>query len=179
MKWNIDVTHGIAEFSVKHMMISTVKGHFRTLEGRGETNPDGTLKTAEVDIDAASIDTNMPSRDEHLRSPDFFDAANHPRITFRSTQIEQKGNDVTIVGDLTMRGVSKPVTLTGEVSATVKDPWGNQRAALSVDGKLNRLAWGLQWNMALEAGGFMVSEEVKLHIEVEVVAAVEQVPAAA
>lgn len=179
MKWNVDVTHGIAEFSAKHLMISTVKGQFKTFEGRGETNPDGTLKSVEMTLDTASIDTNIQQRDDHLRSADFFDAANHPKITFRSTRIEQKGSDVTIVGELTMRGVSKPLTLAGEMSATVKDPWGNQRAALSVDGKLNRTAWGLQWNMALEAGGFVVSEEVKLHIEVEAVAVPDHVAVAA
>jgi len=179
MKWNLDITHSQAEFSVKHLMISTVRGRFKTLEGSGETNPDGTLRQVVLSIDVASIDTNCTQRDDHLRSPDFFDASKTPKLTFKSTKIEQAGDDITITGDLTMKSVTKPVTLKGEFSAPVKDPWGNQRSALNVTGELNRTDWGLGWNMALEAGGLVVSEKVKLSVEVEAVAVAVETPVAA
>lgn len=170
MKWTLDTTHSAAEFAVKHLMISTVKGHFKTFTGKGETNPDGTLKSAELTIDATSINTNVEARDNHLRSPEFFDVAQYPTITFKSTKIEQKGTDISITGDLTMRGETKPVTLKGELTGAVTDPWGNQRTALAVNAKINRKEWGLKWNQALEAGGFAVGEEVKLSVEFEAVA---------
>jgi polyisoprenoid-binding protein YceI len=172
MKWTVDTTHSAAEFAVKHLMISTVKGQFRKLEGSGETAADGTLTSVQMAIDVASIDTNAGQRDDHLRSPDFFDAANHPTITFRSTKIERSGSDVTITGDLTIRGTTRPVTLKGEYSAPSKDPWGNPRAALAVSGKISRKEWGLVWNQALETGGFAVGDEVKLAVEVEATAEV-------
>lgn len=179
MRWTIDTTHAEVEFAAKHLMISTVKGRFKTFTGTGETNADGSLKAVELVIDAASLDTNVQQRDDHLRSADFFDVANHPKLTFRSTKIEQKGTDLTITGDLTIRGTTKPVTLTGEYAAPTKDPWGNPRAALEVNAKINRKDWGLTWNMALEAGGVVVSEEIKLHVAVEATAVAEAVPAAA
>lgn len=170
MKWTIDPTHSHVEFSVKHLMISTVKGRFKVYTGSGETNPDGTLASVEMTIEASSIDTHVQQRDDHLRSADFLDAATHPSLTFRSTKIEQNGTDITITGDLTIRGVTKSVTLKGEFTEPMKDPWGNQRAALSVTGKISRKDWGLTWNMALEAGGVTVGDEVKIAIEVEAVA---------
>ena len=173
MKWNLDATHSAAEFAAKHLMISTVKGQFRKLEGSGETNPDGTLQSVEMTIDVASIDTNVPQRDDHLRSPDFFDVASHPTLNFRSTKIDPRGNDMRITGDLTIRGTTKPVTLTGEFTAPQTDPWGNPRAALNATTKISRKDWGLVWNMALETGGFVVSDEVKLSVEVEAVAVAE------
>jgi len=171
MKWNVDTNHAAADFAVKHLMISTVKGQFRKLEGSGETLPDGTLKSVEMTIDVASIDTNMPQRDDHLRSLDFFDVASHPKLTFRSTKIDQKGNDVSITGEMTIRGTTQPLTLKGEFTAPTKDPWGNLRAALSVTGKISRKQWGLIWNQALEAGGWAVGDEVKISVELEAVAA--------
>ena len=170
MQWQLDPTHADASFSVKHLMISTVRGRFKTLTGSGETDSTGALSSVSINIDAASIDTNQSQRDDHLRSADFFDVATHPASTFRSTTIVQHGSDITITGDLAMHGITKSVTLTGEYSAPVKDPWGNQRSALSVATKINRKDWSLGWNMALEAGGVVVSEEVKLGIEVEATA---------
>jgi polyisoprenoid-binding protein YceI len=169
MKWTLDTTHSAAEFAVKHLMISTVKGRFNTFTGNGETNPDGTLKSAELTIDAASLNTNVEARDNHLRSADFFDVAKFPSINFKSTKIDQKGTDITITGDLTMHGETKPVTLKGELTAAVTDPWGNQRTALAVTAKINRKDWGLHWNQALEAGGWAVGEDVKLSVEFEAV----------
>ena len=168
--WKIDPTHAAVGFSVKHMMISTVKGKFSAFDGQGTTDESGKLTHVTMAIQTASIDTGVTDRDNHLRSPDFFDAANHPAMTFESTKIAHAGNGVSIEGNLTIRGVTRPVTLTGEFSAPVKDPWGMQRGALEVTGKISRKEWGLEWNMALEAGGVIVSDEVKLQVEVEAVA---------
>jgi polyisoprenoid-binding protein YceI len=179
MKWNLDTTHSSADFAVKHLMISTVKGHFTSLAGSGETNPDGTVKSVEFSIDAASISTNMPQRDDHLRSADFFDVAQFPKITFTSTKIEQKGIVVTITGDLVMHGVTKSLTLTGEATAPITDPWGNARIGLNASAKINRKDWGLGWNQVLEAGGMVVGEEVKLNVEVEAVGVKAGAPVAA
>ncbi|HVT41245.1 MAG TPA: YceI family protein [Gemmatimonadaceae bacterium] len=179
MKWNLDTTHSTAAFAVKHLMISTVRGRFKKLTGSGETDENGVLKSVEMVIDAPSIDTNEPKRDDHLRSADFLDVANHPTITFRSTTIRQNGRDITITGNLTIRGVTRPVTLMGEVTAPVADPWGTTRAGLEVSTKISRKEWGLLWNTLLETGGFAVGDEVKIFVEVEAVAVSEQALAAA
>ncbi|MGH7653623.1 MAG: YceI family protein [Gemmatimonadaceae bacterium] len=170
MKWNLDTTHSAAEFAVKHLMISTVKGRFNAFTGSGETNADGTIKSAELSIDAASVNTNVEARDNHLRSADFFDVEKFPKITFKSTKIDHTGTDISITGDLTIHGVTKPVTLKGEFTQPVTDPWGNSRSALAVSTKINRKDWGLKWNQTLEAGGLVVGEEVKINVEFEAVA---------
>ena len=170
MQWTIDTTHANVDVSVKHMAISTVRGAFNVFSGTGSTNEDGMPVAVAMQIDAASISTNNEQRDAHLKSPDFFDVANHPTLTFVSTRITGTRDDLTIVGDLTIRGVTKSVTLKGEMSQEVKDPWGNQRTSIVANGKLSREQFGLVWNMALEFGGVMVSDEVKLHIEAEAVA---------
>lgn len=170
MQWNIDTTHANVDFSVKHMAISTVRGAFNVFNGTGETDAAGVPTRIQMEIDATSITTNNEQRDGHLKSPDFFDVANHPKLTFVSTRITGTRDDLTIVGDLTIRGVTKSVTLKGEMSQEVKDPWGNQRTSIVANGKLSREQFGLVWNMALEFGGVMVSDEVKLHIEAEAVA---------
>lgn len=169
--WNIDTTHANVDFSVKHMAISTVRGAFNLFNGTGAINEDGFPVSLAMQIDAASISTNNEQRDGHLKSPDFFDVANHPTLTFKSTRISGTREDVTIVGDLTIRGVTKSVTLKGELGPIVKDPWGNERTSLVATGKISREQFGLTWNMALEFGGVMVSDEVKLHVEVEAVKA--------
>ena len=175
MQWTIDNTHALVEFSVKHMAISTVKGHFKSFTATGETNEAGVPTAVQMEIDATSVFTNNDQRDGHLRSDDFFGVEKHPTLSFKSTKITGTGDDLTIDGEITIKGITKPLTLTGELSRTVTDPWGNQRTSLAVTGKLSREAFGLVWNMALEFGGFMVSDEVKLHIEAEAVA---MVPAA-
>jgi polyisoprenoid-binding protein YceI len=169
MKWNLDTTHSHVDFSVKHLMISTVRGRFTKFEGSGETNGDGTLKSVSLTMDTASIDTNTPQRDDHLRSADFFDAAANPKIAFTSTKVVQSGTDITIDGDLAMHGVTHPVTLKGEITGPITDPWGNPRRALTVSGKLSRKDWGLTYNQAIEAGGVVISDEVKLTVEVAAV----------
>lgn len=173
MKWTLDTTHTQVGFSVKHMAISTVRGRFTKFDGAGETDASGKLVQARVQIDAASIDTNQAQRDAHLRSADFFDAEQYPTITFESTSLSQQGSDISITGNLTMHGVTKSITLRGEAAPVVKDPWGMTRTALTLEGTLNRKEWGLTWNQALELGGLMVSEDVKLSIELEAVAAAE------
>ena len=177
MQWNLDTTHSIAEFAVKHLMISTVKGRFKTVTGTAETNEDGTLKSASVTIDVASIDTNVQQRDDHLRRADFFDVASFPSMTFTSTKIVQTGEAIAITGDFTIRGVTKPLTLTGEISGVMTDPWGLSRSAINVSAKLKRSEWGMTWNTALETGGFVVGDEVKIQLEAEAVAVAATVPA--
>lgn len=173
MLWNLDPTHSHVDFSVKHMAISTVRGAFKLFSATGATNDDGLPTSLSMEIDASSINTNNEQRDGHLRSPDFFDVANHPTIAFKSTKITGDKDALTIVGDLTMRGVTKPVTLKGELGDVITDPWGNKRTSIAASGKLTRSEFGLVWNQALEFGGVMVSDEVKLSIEAEAVAAVE------
>lgn len=179
MIWSIDPAHALVEFSVKHMAISTVKGHFKSFTGTGETNDAGMPTFLRMDIDTSSIFTNNDQRDAHLRSADFFDSEKHPTMTFVSRKVTGAPDDVRIEGDLTIRGVTKPVTLKGEMSQVVTDPWGNQRTSLAVTGKLSREQWGLTWNQALEFGGFMVSDEVRLSIEAEAIAMPESVEATA
>lgn len=173
MQWTLDTTHTQVGFSVKHMAISTVRGRFTKFDGTGETDAAGKITKATFTIDAASIDTNQEQRDAHLRSADFFDVEKFPTLTFESTAIKQDGTDITITGNFTMHGVTHPVTLKGETAPVVTDPWGLTRTALTLEGKLNRKDWGLTWNQALEFGGLMVSEEVKLSLELEAVAKAE------
>jgi polyisoprenoid-binding protein YceI len=176
MAWNIDAAHSQATFSVKHMMISTVRGHFEVLSGQleiDEQHPENSWVEAEVDT--ASINTRDPKRDGHLRSPDFFDAAQYPKITFKSTRVEPVGdNEYRVTGSLTMHGVTKQETFSAEYSGQVKDIYGLQRAAFSVKGTINRKDYGLNWNVALESGGVLVAEKVNIEIDL---AAVQQVPA--
>lgn len=173
MQWTLDTTHTQVGFSVRHMGISTVRGRFTKFDGSGETDATGKIVQARFSIDATSIDTNQEQRDAHLRSADFFDTAQFPTISFEATSISQQGPDIVITGNFTMHGVTRTLTLRGEMSPVVKDPWGMTRTALTLQGKLNRKEWGLTWNQALELGGLMVSEDVKLSIELEAVGAAE------
>jgi len=171
MSWEIDATHSQATFSVKHMMISTVRGHFEVLSGKlhiDEEHPDNSWVEAEVD--AASINTRDAKRDGHLRSPDFFDVEKYPKITFKSTKVTPIGNnEYRVTGDLTMHGVTKEETLHADYSGQVKDLYGLQRAAFSVKGKINRKDFGLNWNVGLEAGGVLVGEDVNIEIDLAAV----------
>lgn len=168
-KWVLDPAHSELVFKVKHLMISNVKGEFTRFQVdiKGE---DFTKAPIEVTIDAGSITTNDEQRDGHLRSADFFDTEAHPQINFTSTSFTSLGDDLyTLKGSLTMRGVTQPVTLDVEFGGINKDPWGNQKAGFSFTGKFNRKDWGLNWNAALEAGGVLVSDEVKIYGEVQLV----------
>ena len=173
MTWNLDTAHSSVEFAVKHMVISSTKGRFANYEVDATVDEQNLANsTVSVRIDAASVDSRDEKRDAHLRSADFFDAENHPYITFNSTRMESKGgDDYKLIGDLTIRGVTKQITLDSEVTGPVKDPWGGVRYGISAHGKVNRKEWGLTWNGLLEAGGLVVGDDVKLSIETELVKA--------
>lgn len=177
MKWNIDPTHSHIQFSVRHMGLSTVRGTFGELSG-AISDDHGSVQSADADVDMKSINTNSAMRDEHLRGAEFFDVANYPTAHFRLTKAERKGGDLTVTGDLSIRGVTKPVTLKGEINGPAKDPWGNTKVSASIEGKISRQEWGLVWNQTLETGGLLVSDEVKLSIDVQAAAAVPQTVAA-
>lgn len=163
--WLIDPSHTQAEFSVKHMMFATVKGRFDKLEGQIVADP-ADLTTAEVkgSVEVESVSTGDAQRDGHLRSGDFFDAANHPKLTFESTQIRRDGDDYKMVGNLTMLGVTQQVTFDLTYEGAGKDPWGNDRIGFAAETKVNRKDFGLNWNAALEAGGVLVGEQVKIAV---------------
>ncbi|MCC6812042.1 MAG: polyisoprenoid-binding protein [Deltaproteobacteria bacterium] len=171
--WDIDTTHTNAQFAVKHMMVSTVRGEFQNITGTVDLDEkDLTKSKIDVSIDATTINTRVQKRDDHLRSADFFDVANHPKLTFKSTKIV-KGKDGKLLatGDLTIRGVTKPVTLTvTSLSEPMKNPWGMTVRGVSATGKINRKDFGLTWNKALEAGGVLVGDDVDLTIDAELVA---------
>lgn len=164
----IDATHSNVEFAVKHMMISTVKGRFGDVKG-SVVIPEVGQPTVDVTIATASIDTRTEARDNHLRSADFFDAETYPEMRFVSTSATPTKNGYTLAGDLTIRGVTRPVTLDVTTEGAGTDPWGNQKAAFSATGKFNRTDFGLTWNAALETGGVLVSEEVKVAIDAQLV----------
>ena len=171
-QWQIDPVHSAAHFSVRHLMISNVRGEFTKVSGNAVLDPtDPPKSTLEVIIDATSIDTRESQRDEHLRSADFLDVANHPTITFRSKKITPAGTDhYKVTGDLTIRGVTREVTFDVEgPAAPVKDPYGNIRTGVSGTAKINRKDFGLVWNALTEAGGVMVGDEVSLNLEAELI----------
>lgn len=168
-KWALDPTHSEILFKVKHLMISNVKGEFKSFSASID-GEDFTKSNVLLTIDASSIFTNNEQRDGHLKSGEFFDTENHKEITFKSTAFKSTGGqNYDLTGSLTMKGISKDVTLSVEFGGVNKDPWGNEKAGFSVSGKINRKDWGLNWNAALETGGVMVSEEVHLMAEVQFV----------
>ena len=178
--WDIDVSHSAIHFYVRHMVISKVYGRFAKWAGtvRLDTQ-DPTRSSVEVAIDAASIDTQVADRDNHLRSADFLDVASYPQVTFRSKRIEKAGQGYRVVGDLGLHGVVREVVLEAEFAGTGKDPWGNERAGFSAKTSLDRREFGLSWNAALETGGVLVGEKVEISIELEAVKKVAATPVAA
>jgi polyisoprenoid-binding protein YceI len=176
MSWQIDPNHSHIQFSVRHMMISTVRGRFERFTGTIEGDEqDPTRSHVEVQIEAASVDTRSPQRDADLRSANFLDADAYPYLTFTSTRIEQiDGSHGRIIGDLTIRGVTREVVLDVEYAGQAKSPWGTTSAGFSATTKINRKDWGLAWNVALETGGVMVGDEVKIDIELELVKQADQ-----
>lgn len=169
--WVVDSSHTDVDFAVRHMMITNVKGNFGKFEGTLQYDPKNVEKTTiQGKIDTASINTDDVKRDEHLRSPDFFDVAAHPTITFESTKVVKDGKKGhAIVGKLTMRGVTKEVKLPVEFTGPVKDPWGNERIGFSASTTVNRHDFGISWNKTLDQGGVLVGDEVKISIEGEAV----------
>jgi len=172
--WKLDPAHSAAEFKVKHMMISNVKGRFTGLNGTLLEDPADPARSSVVaSIDVSSISTHDEQRDAHLKSADFFDAEKYPTMTFKSTRVERKSDgEHRVTGDLTLHGVTKPVTFEVEgASAPAKDPWGNTRIGLSATGKINRKDFGLNWNSALETGGILVGEDVHITLDVQFIQA--------
>lgn len=168
--WEIDPAHSGVHFGVRHMMVSTVRGEFTRVSGTVEIDErDLSRSTVHAIIDATSISTRDAKRDEHLRSADFLDVANHPAIEFRSTRITPGAKDsLTIAGNLTIRGVTREVVLeVEEGGGEVRDPWGNTKRGASATTRINRRDFGLQWNVALETGGIVVGDELKIEIEIE------------
>ncbi len=172
MNWIVDNSHSEVEFTVKHLMISTVKGRFKTLGGTVVFDPaNHTTSEIDVTIDAASVDTHDEKRDGHLKSPDFFDVAQYPTLTFKSTNVEKISDEnFKVTGDLTMHGVTKPVVLDVEYGGQGKSPFGYTAAGFTAKTSLNRKDFGLNWNVAMEAGGVMVSEKVNINLEIELIA---------
>ncbi|PJF48240.1 MAG: polyisoprenoid-binding protein [Chloroflexi bacterium] len=185
MSWILDTAHTSVKFSARHMMISTVAGQFSRVSGTVDFDEAAPEKTqVHVKIAADSLDTKDERRDAHLKSPDFLDVANYPDIEFKSTGVERTGERTAkLHGDLTIRGVTRPVTLDVEYLGKAKSPWGTWNAGFEATGKINREDWGLNWNMLLETGGWLVGKEVKIEIAAELIqqqeqpAAVEATPA--
>ncbi len=172
MAWTLDPAHSSISFSGKHMLVATVRGRFLSweveanIDEKNLANSRGTVR-----IDATSLDTGVEQRDNHLRSADFFDSENHPEIVFQVKRVEPVGEGYRLVGNLTIRGVTHEVALSGELDGPIDDPWGGKRVGLSAEGKLNRKDWGLDWNVPLSAGGILVSDQIKFAIDAELVQA--------
>lgn len=172
--WRLDPAHSSVEFSVKHMMMTTVRGRFKAIAATltaDERRPEGCC--VEVEIDAASIDTGAPDRDTHLRSPDFLDVSRYPKITFTSTRLEgdfeREGDRFRMAGDLTIRDTTMEVMLDCVFDGRGNDPWGKERAGFSAHTEIDRREWGLKWNQALETGGVLVANRVRVDVEVQFV----------
>ena len=181
MAWHIDPAHSEIQFSAKHMMIATVRGKFARFAGTIDADAqDPTAAQVQVHIEAASIDTVNEQRDTHLRSPDFLNVEQYPLITFKSTKVERLNEEQgRLYGELTIRDVTRPVVLEVEYAGMAKSPWGTTSAGFSARTTINRKDWGLNWNVALETGGWLVSDEIKIAIEVELVRQPEQAKAEA
>lgn len=169
VEWKLDSSHTNVGFSVSHLVVSSVDGRFKEATASIKLDDaDLTKSQVSVDINATSIDTGDAKRDEHLKSPDFFDAKKFPKLTFKSTKIAKAGAGYKLTGDLTIRDVTKSVTFDATLSAPVKTPWGNQARAAKISGKIKRGDFGLKWNKALETGGVVVGEEVTIAVKAEV-----------
>jgi polyisoprenoid-binding protein YceI len=171
-KWGVDPAHSEVQFKVRHLMITTVTGYFKKFNVEIETRSENDFTSATkilftADID--SIDTNNSQRDTHLKSADFFDAGEHPQIKFDGRKYEQAGDEVKLYGDLTIRGITKPVVLNVEFGGIVVDPYGNTKAGFTVSGRISRKEFGLVWNAVTEAGQVVVSDDIRLHCEIQLV----------
>jgi polyisoprenoid-binding protein YceI len=169
--WTIDPTHSAVGFSARHLMAAKVRGSFKAFSGTisiADTPEDSSVS---VSIDAASIDSGVEDRDNHLRSPDFLDVENHPALTFVSTAVRQVAGGYEVDGGLTIRDTTQPVTLEMQYSGVIADPWGNEKAIFSASTKINREDFGLTWNAPLEAGGWLVGKQVEIDLEVQAVLA--------
>lgn len=179
IKWKIDPAHSEIQFKVKHLMITTVSGYFNSydLDVETETDDFNTAKKIEFTADIDSINTKNAQRDAHLKSNDFFAGEQYPLLKFIGKKYEANGDEATLHGNLTIKGVTKPVTLKVEYGGTITDPWGQQRAGFIVEGKINRKDFNLTWDAVTEAGHVVVSNEIKIHAEIELVKQAETVTA--
>lgn len=169
-QWNFDPSHSSAEFAARHLMVSTVRGSFRNVTGTINFDPDNIeASSVEATINVSEMtSTGIPDRDNHLKSADFLDAEKYPTITFKSTKVEKKSDtEARVTGDLTIRGVTRPVTLNAELAGIITNPWGNKVAGFSATTVINREDFGLTWNMVVEGGGVLVGKEIKITLEVE------------
>jgi len=171
VKWTMDPTHSEVQFKVRHLMISNVTGNFPKFDVQVETEDlDFMTAKAKFTAETSAVTTNNEQRDQHLRSADFFDAAKYPVLSFVATKYEKVDNDsYELFGDLTIRDITKNIKLDVEFGGVITDPWGNTRAGFSINGKVNRKDFGLVWNAVTEAGGFVVGDEAKIHVEVELI----------
>ncbi len=169
--WEFDPAHSFAEFAVRHLMVSTVTGRFKALRGSIALDKASIQDSrVEAEIEAASIDTGTADRDNHLRSPDFFDVAKHPKLTFRSSRVEDLGEDsLRVHGDLTVIGVTRPVTLDVSYLGEILDPWGNRRRGFTAETTLHRKDFGMTWNQVLDSGGVLVGDRVRVTLNIEAV----------
>jgi len=168
-RWTIDPGHAEVAFIGRHFMLTKVRGRFSKISGTFEIGDDPSESSVEVTIDMNSVESGSRDRDDHLRSSDFFDVANFPEATFRSTSLTWSGAEANIEGELTIVGITRPVSLDVVYVGSVGDPWGGQRAVFSASTEVNREDWGLTWNVALEAGGVLVSKKIRIEIELEAV----------
>ena len=171
MTWTIDPSHSSVGFSARYMGLTTVRGRFEKYDATFDIDPEDLINSrARVEVDMASVDTANDKRDEHLRSPDFFDVERYPKMVFESNDIERIGDDrYRVTGDLTIRDITKPATFEVEFAGEGQDPWGNRRLAGNLVGEIRRSDWDLKWNVALEAGGFLVSDKIKIEVEGQLV----------
>jgi polyisoprenoid-binding protein YceI len=172
IKWSLDPTHSEVQFKIKHLMITNVTGSFTKYEVTAETD-DEDFMTADISFtaDVNSVTTHNEQRDGHLKGADFFDAEKFPQITFKATKYEDVDHDGSyeLYGDLTIKGITKNIKLDVEFGGLMKDPWGNVKAGFTINGKINRKDWGLNWNAALETGGMLVSDDVRISCEIQLV----------
>jgi len=167
----LDLTHSYVSFTARHLMVTKVRGRFPVTAGQLVIGQDPATSTVEATIDIAAVESGDPKRDEHLRSSDFFDTENHQYATFRSTRLDDHHDgEFTLYGDLTIKGVTRPVELKGEYLGTQASPWGDTRVGFSAETEVSRKDWGLEWNVALETGGVVVGDKIKLVIDAEWIA---------
>ena len=171
-RWNVDLEHSTIEFRVTHMVVSKTTGHFTDYQGFIDMDTEaGTVKAIEATIKTASVNTKHEKRDAHLRNPDFFDVEKYPTMTYRLKTYKKTADGYEAVGELTLRGVTKGITLTGNFNGVAKDPWGNFRAGFNAEGKLNRKDFGMVWSKTLDGGGVVVGDEVLIKLDVECIKA--------
>ena len=167
--WNVDTSHSTVGFTARHLMITKVRGHFTDFDGVVTIADDPRASSVVANVRLASIDTGSADRDGHLRSPDFFDTDEHPEMTLRSTGIRSDGDDYVLVGDLTIAGQTHPVEFALEFDGVTQDPFGNTKAGFAASTEINRKDWGLNWNVALETGGVLVSDKIKIELDIQLV----------